>query len=264
MKTINFKTARFLIQGIMIIAWINQAWTQNNKPGIINSDKIRSIALITTTIARPVAENNFAYEIVEDRAFPIMEAIVQLEKSKLDWIRTTTAKQLSNSFTAKVIWGDTLNSLPGIRSLKPKYKKVILIPIDESRYFPAFVVDTGDLIPFLSYRNDAKGFFKNPDNYKNKIGEIGQAISTDLIAICNIYCSIKVMVTSRLCITTELYLFYPDGTLFVSGRGTVESVPNTTVDNLFDYETAFGSFPSSLYLALSEVTQNVSKKMNKK
>ncbi|MCX6244954.1 MAG: hypothetical protein NTU98_09645 [Bacteroidetes bacterium] len=264
MKTISVLLIPFVLTGLMIVS-MNQAWSQDVKNEGKEWNNFRKIALVVTTMEKPTGPSlplDNAVRI-QNQIDKILEDIIKVEQDRLNWIRETTVQQLSNTFRAKVLWGDSLNSLTGIRNLKPKYKRVVSVMLDARRSYPLFVADTGDLKPFLTYYSDAEKFFSKPANYQTIIDEIGHTLQTDLIAVCNVHFSIKVMVTYHIYVTTEVFLFYPDGTLLSGGSGSTEGVKNTSMKDVLDYKSALSVFPTSLYLALEEIKQDISKKQKK-
>ena len=220
----------------------------------IKSEKCRSIALISTTISKPVGTN--AYNEGVERK--LLEDIVKIEKPYLNWIRETTAKELKKYFSAPVIFGDSLNSMPEIKKLKPKYSKSLQFMLDENRSVPYILSDSLDLKPFSHFRGDITKFFKDTANYKPIIREIGQAAKTDIIAVCNTNSFIDGSFIIYL--NTDLFLFYPDGSLFATAGKSVRSSQVSSVYFAADFCEALRLFPITLTLTLEEMISDLMKK----
>lgn len=246
-----------------------------SESGSIKLDKFNSIALISTTISKPVQPTtagsgyiglNSASNFNEFLENKLWDDIIKFEKLSLYSIREFTAKALEKYFSANVIFADSLNSLPAIQKLKPKYNKTLSVMLDEKRSYPYILSDSIDLKPFPHFRGDITRFFKDPANYKKIIGEIGQASNADLLAICNTYFLINRAEFSLgdIELVTELFLFYPDGTLFATTGKSLRASPVIAKFSAADFADALKLFPITITLALEEMTSVLRRKMKKK
>jgi hypothetical protein len=237
------------------------------KQCIIDSDKFRSIALLSTTISRadlpitPILDAS----AFNERVYSILDKIVAMQKINLYQLRDNVAHEISQYFKAKVVFGDSLNLIPEVKELQKKYNKINQIMINDKSY-PALVTIQDDIKPFSSYNDNCNHFFRDDDKYKEIISEIGHVLKTDLIAICNMNYSLytnSYSLGGGINLNTQLFLFSPDGTLVAKGDKMLTSSGSISGNSIRDYENALKMLPSTLDLILEEITCDLCDKMKK-
>jgi hypothetical protein len=238
------------------------------KQCIADSERFKSIALVSTTISKaelPILPLLDA-SAFNEKVYSILGKIVAMQKLNLYQIRETAAREISAYFNAKVLFGDSLNCKPEMQELRKKHDTISPVIINGKSY-PGLVTLNDDIKPFPDYKDNINRFFKDPDNYKEIISEIGQSLKTDLIAVCNMNYTLSTnsyAFTGVVNLYTQLYLFSADGTLVAKGDKVLQSSGSISGNNIQDFENALKMLPSALDLILEEITCGLYVEMSKK
>ncbi len=239
------------------------------KQFLVNQDNFRSVALISTTISRAEATDAplSSSAIFIEKMYAILDKIILMERQVLPSLRETAADEISKYFNSRVIYGEGMKDNSTITTLKSKYDSVTPVIINDKSY-PGLNTIRDDLIPFPGYHGNISHFFKDEDNYKQVISEIGKAVNTDIIAICNLNYTVSLKGNSfinsgKIDLSTQLYLFYPDGRLLAFGNKSIPLVREIKGYDLNDFEDALKIFPFALVPILEEITYEITRKMGK-
>jgi hypothetical protein len=230
------------------------------KQFLIGSDKIKSIAMISTTISEPQLPGFPGSDFTTNVDLK-MNHIIEYEKARIREFRDFLGDKLGEYFGGKILFGDSLALLSGMKTLKERYEP----PVRDAGNLPSnsFVSLSDDLVPFSNYRGDIDDFFSDKENYEPVISEIGTLLQADYISICNTRLIMRSADDFGTCGTIRLavgfYLFRKDGSLVenISDTKLLESIVKGNDPESF--KSAIDQFPYLLVPVLERLTYKLSK-----
>lgn len=221
------------------------------------TERVKNVVLLSTMIGK-VKQPLFPLidaAIFNDKTNSVAKEIIELQQNNIKSFRLNCAKAIKNGLRCNVLFGDSLCALPEYKALINSYSSKNNL-LTGNGFFPTITMCDNDLAPFKFDNGKVTSFFRNIENYKSIIADIGSKVDADLFAVSfselNVInvSSFGIMGTLRL--DTYLYLFDKSGNLMTEGHSWSEKC-RTSGKQMKDYSNQLLSFSPTILAMIRKI-----------